>query len=320
MFTHHFCRGKKPQTTNVMIRSSFVSFRGPAPLQHTILSGADKTGVTLQTLDDKSFDHGIILSQSPLLSIPNQNHCTYEDLLDFISPKAASILVQGLRDRVFIPPLVDVGPSTAKSVYPQEYQNQKHATKITPGDRELHLHDWDADQIYRHYRAVGRLWSKVWIDTKMTKRLIFEDIILVDRPKLISNWIEHWKSKHPKTYTRKKQEEMDSAATRFMVASKETNTLRPPILYIEDGDAIVFNTKSCAVRIGSITIEGQGKKAASKALRSIQRKSVWRLISVPEKVEEQAYRWLLVEPVEADEIEVTIGRIPSPGIPNDGRA
>ena len=77
---------------------------GPAPLQHTILSGTQKTGVTLQTLDDKSFDHGIILAQTPdpFLSVPNWEHCTYNELLETISPKAANLLnTNAMQHRLF---------------------------------------------------------------------------------------------------------------------------------------------------------------------------------------------------------------------------
>jgi methionyl-tRNA formyltransferase len=285
-----------------MIRSSFVSFRGPAPLQHTILSGAEKTGVTLQTLDDKSFDRGIILAQTPLLSIPNWNHCTYKDLLEFISPKAASLLIQGLRGRVFIPPLVDVGLSTTERIYPQNYKFEKHATKITPGDGELLLLDCEADQIYRQYRAIGRLWSNVLVDPETSKRLIFEDITLVDKSEVISDWIQLCKGNYSRPGAANKEENIESPAVRFIVPSNVIGAREQPLLYVEDGDAIVFNTRTYAVRIGSITVEGQGKKAASKALRNIQREEVWRLICVP-TLNEKHTPTLLIKPVQVGAIE-----------------
>jgi len=282
-----------------------VSFRGPAPLQHTILSGAKKTGITLQTLDDKSFDHGIILAQTPdpFLSIPNWDHCTYDELLAFVSPKAASMLIQGLRDRVFVPPLVKAGLSTTKNceAFPRSYKS-KHATKITPEERKIFSLEWDGSRIYRQYRAVGRVWSDVWIDAKTTKRLIFEDITVVDRSAVISDWIEQWKNKSHKTDTEEKEEEIDSAAIRFFVPSKDKGP-RQPLLYIEDGDAVVFNAPHSCLRIGSITVEGRGKKPASKALRSIHREGVWRLMSAAPKYALGNTCRLLVKPVEAGGIE-----------------
>jgi len=274
-------------------------------LQHTILSGARKTGVTLQTLDDKSFDHGIILAQTPwpFLSIPNWNHCTYDELLAFVSPKAASMLVQGLRDRVFVPPLVKVGLSTTENyeLFPLPY-TMKHATKINPEDRMILSPGWDGYRIYRQYRALGRVWSNAWIDAKTTKRLIFEDITIVDGSTVISDWIENWKSKCHKIDAEKKEEAIDSADIRFFVPSKAEGP-RQPLLYIEDGDAIIFNAFHSAVRVGSITVEGQVKKPASKALRSFHREGVWRLISTASKHASRKTRRLLVEPVEADGME-----------------
>jgi methionyl-tRNA formyltransferase len=223
-------------------------------------------GITLQTLDDKSFDHGIILAQTPdpFLSVPNLEHCTYHELLHFISPKAASMLVQGLRDLVYIPPLQPVGLPTVEDdkINPPGYRI-KHATKITPEDRKVSFPDWEGGQIYRHYRALGRLWTDVWIDAKTTKRLIFEDITVVDRPEM--TWAQRWE------HTEVEGKDMHPLAPHLIVASKETDT-RHPLLYIEDGDGVIFDTINSAIRVGSITVEGQSKKAASKALRSLQPK------------------------------------------------
>ncbi|KAN0108393.1 Formyltransferase [Hyaloscypha variabilis] len=244
-------------------------FRGPAPLQHTILSGTKKTGVTLQTLDDKSFDHGIILDQTPppFLSMPGGEHCTYHELLNFVTPKAASMLVRGLQDRLFVPPLLDVGLSSLgdDSENPTGSIN-KYATKITPEDRKINFVEWEGDRIYRHYRALGRLWTDVWVDAKTTKRLVFEDISLVDKPAVSS--AEHWEGRNPRPSVVKREDGGQSAAPLFIVASKIADTWYP-MFYVVDGNAVVFDTKNGAVRVGSITVEGQSKKAASKALNSL---------------------------------------------------
>lgn len=264
-------------------------------MQHTILSGAKKTGVTLQTLDDKSFDHGIILAQTPepFLPVPNWEHCTYHELLQFISTKAASMLVQGLRDRVFVPPLLDVGLSSL-----QDHRNSplgdriKHATKITPEDKKIDFLDWGGDKIYRHYRALGRLWTDVWIDQKTKKRLLFEDITLVDRPEIA--WKQGAESRRSQTRPEKTEEGILSVAPLFIVASKVSDTWHP-LLYIEDGDGVIFIAPDSAVRVGSIIVEGQNKKAASNTLSSLRSESAWRL---REQTSPEAHG-LIVEPVEA---------------------
>jgi methionyl-tRNA formyltransferase len=275
-----------------VFRDSFGRFRGPAPLQHTILSGAEKTGITLQTLDDKSFDHGIILAQTrdPFLSVPNWEHCTYHELLDFISPKAAHMLVQGLRDRVFVPPLQAVGVATIEDdrINPPGYRS-KHATKITPEDRNISLLGWEEDRIYRHYRALGRLWIDIWITAKRARRLIFEDITLVDNPEAF------WS--HNSENLEKDADETRPVVPRFIVASKHPGSWHP-LLYVEDGDGVIFKTVKTALRVGRITVEGQSKKAASKALRSLQPEIAWRSADLAEQTPRGIHR-LSVEPVEA---------------------
>ncbi|KAE9378043.1 Formyltransferase [Stipitochalara longipes BDJ] len=278
-------------------------FRGPAPLQHTILSGTKQTGVTLQTLDDKSFDHGIILAQTPapFFSVPSWEHCTYYELLQFLAPKAASMLVRGLQDRLFVPPLVDVGLSSMEdddSSNPTGYRRE-HAGKITPEDRKINFLNWRGDRIYRHYRALGRLWTDVWIDAKTTKRLIFEDITLDDRPSIA--WTENWEKTYPGADIRKAEEGVHSMTPLFIVASKVASFWYP-VRYVADGSAIIFDTNSGSVRVGSITVEGQSKKAASKALGSLRPEISWRLVSGQKQTSEGAHK-LFVEPVESDELK-----------------
>lgn len=43
--------------------------RGAAPIQHTILTGDDETGVTVQELSEKAFDAGRILTQKTLVML-----------------------------------------------------------------------------------------------------------------------------------------------------------------------------------------------------------------------------------------------------------
>jgi methionyl-tRNA formyltransferase len=267
-------------------------------LQHTILSGTQKTGVTLQTLDDKSFDHGIILAQTPdpFLSVPNWEHCTYNELLDFVSPKAAGLLVQGLRDRVFIPPLRAVGLPTIQGDRNESLEyRMTRATKITPEDRKIDFLAWRGDRIYRHYRALGRLWTNVWIDPKTTKRLIFENITLIEKP--ILAWTENGEHRPSGASIERTDKEMNSVAPLYIVASKEANAWHP-VMYVEDGNGVIFNTKDNAIRVGSITIEGQSRKAASNALRNLRPGSAWRFAQVGEE-EGRPF----VEPVDTDQSE-----------------
>lgn len=144
-------------------------YRGSAPLHHTIMNGDTITGVTLQTLDPHKFDHGSILSQETF-PIPHPNTIKYEGLLDFITPKAASLLAKGIRERVF------VNPEPDKAI--------KLAPKIKPIDRYIDFEEGLSIDVERKYRALGRLWcyTRTWYSGKDKKRTIFEDFEVVPLP------------------------------------------------------------------------------------------------------------------------------------------
>ncbi|KAF7175900.1 hypothetical protein CNMCM7691_000432 [Aspergillus felis] len=133
------------------------SFRGPAPLHHTLLAGRTKTGVTLQTLHLKHFDHGVILKQTPApgFEIPHPDTCTVPELLNIIAPRGAEILLDGIREGLFVPPIEDAGWRASQSDGPLI-----HAAKIKPEDRHIDWVNWTWKDINRRNRVLGPLWSK----------------------------------------------------------------------------------------------------------------------------------------------------------------
>jgi methionyl-tRNA formyltransferase len=153
------CQSKSYQTTCQPhdLKLTLASFRGAAPLHHTLLAGRTHTGITLQTLHPKKFDNGRILLQTPLpgLKIHNPTNCTIPDLLGMLSPEGANMLLQGIRERVFIPPLTDKGWYRGD----QETVDFPHAPKVTPEDRHIDWTSWNAEKILRRQRVLGRLWN-----------------------------------------------------------------------------------------------------------------------------------------------------------------
>ncbi|KAI0881761.1 Formyltransferase [Annulohypoxylon maeteangense] len=152
--------------------SLLPDLRGPAPLHHALLSKRESTGVTLQTLDPERFDHGKILAQTPDLPIPPK--CDYQTLLDLITPTAAALLIRGLKDGVYIPPLEEV-QTAPKTIKPNPLQ---HAPKITKADRQIlepHLPD-----LPHRFRVLGPLWLWSRDRSGARKRIIFEQISAVD--------------------------------------------------------------------------------------------------------------------------------------------
>jgi methionyl-tRNA formyltransferase len=249
-------------------------------LQHTILAGEKFTGVTLQTLDDQSFDRGIILAQERY-KINSHKTCTYADLLEFITPRAVEVLVKGLQCRLFVPPLAGIAGGVPKD----QLQYIRHAPKITPQDKEIHS-NWHGTEILRRYRALGRLWINVRFDTKVTKRIIFEDFShsrSSSRPDFGQWRVIQRNAKQPCTKTTEVEVESESSSAGMMESEQTVHFvvgLEPggkawPLLYIEEGDTIIMQAGTEYLRVNSITVEGQGKKAASKALRSLRNYSVW---------------------------------------------
>lgn len=145
-------------------------FRGPAPLHHVLLAGRTRTGVTLQTLHPDRFDHGIILAQTPRpgFEIPEPETCTVDELRAFVAPIGADMLIDGIRQQVFVPPLTDVGwyqgRDGDKSFIP--------APMITPVDRHVAWRLWTADAILRRHRVIGRLWNYATVMPGKEKRRV----------------------------------------------------------------------------------------------------------------------------------------------------
>ncbi|KAE8147287.1 methionyl-tRNA formyltransferase family protein [Aspergillus avenaceus] len=139
--------------------SLLPDFRGPAPLHHTLLAGKTRTGVTLQTLHLKHFDHGVILQQTPAPGFEiDPNSCTVPELLDIVAPKGAEILVDGIRKGLFVPPVENAGWRVL-----EEGEPLVHAAKIMPEDRHINWTNWSWLDISRRNRVLGPLWSKALV-------------------------------------------------------------------------------------------------------------------------------------------------------------
>ncbi|KAF5018188.1 hypothetical protein F66182_9845 [Fusarium sp. NRRL 66182] len=194
-----FTKWDLPEGTNIVIAVSFGLFvpprilraakygglnvhpsllpdlRGPAPIHHAILKGYDRTGVSLQTLDDKAFDHGTVLAQTPRPGISIPSGCTVQELTKLLAPIGAQMLVQGLRDGVHVPP-----PSDQKWKA-EELDEEKltHAPKVTKADGHVNWTRWTADEIVRRLRVLGSVWTHAVNNKGETKRLIIQDAEVV---------------------------------------------------------------------------------------------------------------------------------------------
>lgn len=156
MFTLPCCPSMNISFYLDILSSNLGSFRGPAPLHHTLLCGEKNIGVTLQTMHPTRFDKGMILAQT---EYPGFEHScsTVSDLVAVVAPKGAEMLLQGLRDRLYVPPLEDLSPHLSK--IPD--RPSRYARKITPNDRHINWDTWTAEKILLTQRLmIGPLWNE----------------------------------------------------------------------------------------------------------------------------------------------------------------
>ncbi|KAJ5051553.1 uncharacterized protein L3040_001329 [Drepanopeziza brunnea f. sp. 'multigermtubi'] len=292
--------------------SQLPQYRGPSPLQHTIMDYCKYAGITVQTLDDKSFDHGIILRQTSV-RIPDHERITYPDLVGFIAPKAARLLVQSLRERIFLPPLLT---RLSPKILPKRI---KRAPKITSEDRKIRFNSPEvAWQAPARARALGRLWSNFLIAPGKELRLVFDGIERVERPELLTTTSKVAKELAEEADDGKLARELGPSVTpsdgyepleirlqrkriHFAVPAKpppvdpSLDIGLKPVFYINDEDSVIFAVRHGALRVRHITVEGQPKRDAKTAMKGIRKSWVWRLKLEEHPVEPRKDIWR-VEP------------------------
>lgn len=200
-----FTKWELPEATNLVIAVSFGLFvpprilrsakygglnvhpsllpdlRGPAPIHHAILRGHQYTGVSLQTLDDKAFDHGTVLAQTSYPGIPIPPGSTVQELTNQLAPIGAQMLGQGLRDGVYLPPRQSAGWK-AKELDGEELV---HAPKVNKADGQIDWAQWTTEDFARRTRVLGSVWTRAINKKGDIKRLIIQDAEAapVDNPK-----------------------------------------------------------------------------------------------------------------------------------------
>lgn len=125
----------------------------------------------------------MILAQTPSPGFEIPEDCTAQSLLDIVTPKAAEILVDGIRRGLFVRPLEDVGWRKSESNEPLAY-----AGKIRPEDRHIDWANWTWAEISRRNRVIGPLWSNALVasgdptgeQSLQPRRVIFTEIEKVE--------------------------------------------------------------------------------------------------------------------------------------------
>ena len=148
-------------------------YRGAAPIQRTLLNHDAETGITIQTLDTKRFDHGTILMQSsPPLMIPPRT--SYHSLHETLAARGAEMLVETLRRRLFVSPRLAVQSTYEASLAP----------KITKEDCHVDWAAWSADELGLRAEVLGEVWTELGYETDRPdvprKRVILYGISTLD--------------------------------------------------------------------------------------------------------------------------------------------
>ena len=139
--------------------SLLPQLRGPAPIQHALLRGFQRSGVSLQTMHPTRFDHGLVLDQIEAEIPPDSQ---YKDIVKLLGPLGAQMLAKGVESGIFVPPLQGMSNNGSQV-------ETSHAPKITPEDRHIDWTTWSANDIIVRDRVMGRLWDTTTYDQCMRK-------------------------------------------------------------------------------------------------------------------------------------------------------
>lgn len=148
--------------------SMLPDLRGSAPIEHAIINGYRKTGVTVQTLHPSKFDEGEIVMQTPMpgLDIPNPDSITASELRSLLAPIGADMLVECLKGHHYLHL-----ERQQKAMDTEGTLN--HAPKLSPSSRHIIFQSMNSTHILRLNRALGRLWAGVSGKVPADTRLIF---------------------------------------------------------------------------------------------------------------------------------------------------
>ncbi|KAG5943318.1 hypothetical protein E4U60_006736 [Claviceps pazoutovae] len=155
--------------------SLLPDLHGAAPLHHALLRGDTHTGVSLQTLDDKAFDRGTILAQTPPPGLPISPNDDLDRLRNDTAAHGAKMLIQGLRDGLHIPPYRDVGWKAAQ-LKEQGIEKPQHARRTTKKDSMIQP-NWTAEDFSKRYRTFGKVWTyAIFHHNHRANRIILDDV------------------------------------------------------------------------------------------------------------------------------------------------
>ncbi|KZP33723.1 Formyltransferase [Athelia psychrophila] len=127
--------------------SSLPAYRGPAPLQRTLMNAEKTTGVcVIETLPYKmGIDAGPVWGRVDC-DVPRES--TFETLRDHLACEGGQLLVSVLREML---------RGTAIARPQNDASGLLHAPFITADDANINFHELKAEDIVRHHRAISHM-------------------------------------------------------------------------------------------------------------------------------------------------------------------
>lgn len=220
------------------------------------MAGDLQTGVTLQTLDTKNFDRGLVLDQTLPFDIPYP--CDITELLSLASERGAQLLADGIRSRIFVPPLMEAPINKHR-------HTSRHAPKIRTEDRHPDWLTWSGEKIRRYQGAVGPLWNTASTSTQFSQqtRVILTSIEIVDLPPVfhekLSDGMPLPQVEPGLPFTNKS---LDS------VLNRKPYLQLPDTKYAEEWHDLplyVFASDGTLMRINALKVEGEKEAPARRA-------------------------------------------------------
>ena len=211
-------------------------YRGAAPLHHTLLNHDAETGVTIQTLHPRRFDRGdILLQTNPPVPVPART--SFRSLHDLLAARGAEMLVETIRQGLFVPPLAPIASPYAPSL----------ASKVGSGEEHVVWDSWTADEMMLRAEMLGSVWTQLGDEGDGLERLgVMKRAIL--------SGIERMKTDP--------QLDIPVGAFRYMKLNGE--------------EIMVLRTKDWWVTVGSVKMESKKDVPANTWIRSLQNRGVGR--------------------------------------------
>lgn len=233
--------------------SLLPDLRGCSPIQSAILNQDTETGITLQDLNPKLFDHGKVLARVKL-PIERPGEVTNEELTRELAEPAAQLLVHGLRQGLYQYERVQELPEPNLSHPPRE------AKKFQKLDMQL-SDSMFASNVSAVKRALGQVWfaRQLAADAKPSEaRVLLDDLSVVPLSPAFKQFLEDKKNADGRFRPLKMKQQLEDGGEKLWSR---------PMMKSGDGTSIeLYLGGDEVLKIGSATVSGGKKGSAVKAL------------------------------------------------------